>query len=103
MAGSLGIVVYIDLDGHHVLLEITGSLTARTQCALYPVIRRARLFNGGVPVTVDLRRTHVPDPCATDLLRWVVTDDTEVVWAGPVLVLDPDADSDQGRDDDDGR
>lgn len=30
----------------------------RAQCALYPVIRRARLIDGGVPVTVDLRRTH---------------------------------------------
>ncbi|MFI7742467.1 SDR family oxidoreductase [Kocuria rhizosphaericola] len=30
----------------------------RAQCALCPVIRRARLIDGGVPVTVDLRRTH---------------------------------------------
>jgi hypothetical protein len=69
MADRLAIVVYIDLEGQHVLLEITGILTTTTQRALYPVIRRARLFNGGLPVTVDLRRTHVPDSGATNLLR----------------------------------
>lgn len=67
---KISVLVQIDLNAAYVRLVVTGCLTAASQQALCPLVRRAHALLPSATVTVDLTgATHV-ESAAVDLLRW---------------------------------
>lgn len=82
MNSKLSVVLQIDLDGHYVTLDVTGTLTETNQQALPPLVERSRAAFPQALLTVDLRRAELGEPAAVDLLAWSLQDgspDTEAV------------------------
>jgi hypothetical protein len=68
MHPKLSVTVQVDLDGRHVSLAVTGTLTETNQQALTPLVERARTLFPAAALTVDLHQAHLPQPAAIELL-----------------------------------
>lgn len=68
MHPKLSVTVLVDLDGRHLTLAVTGTLTAANQQALPPLVERARTAFPAAALTVDLHHVHLADAAAIDLL-----------------------------------
>ena len=90
MTHKLCVTVQIDLDGKTLRVLVTGCLTAASQRALHPLIRRARALTTGIHVTVDCTRAHHVDPTGVELLRAATDHDEAAEMLRPVEFLFPD-------------
>ncbi len=94
MTHKLCVTVQVDLDGRTLRVLATGCLTAASQRALHPLIRRARTLTPGIHVTVDCTGTHHVEPTAVELLRAATDHDQAAETLRPVEFLFPDSLSD---------
>ncbi|MEX5260189.1 hypothetical protein [Kocuria sp. CPCC 205263] len=82
--------VQVDLDGQALRVLATGCLTAASQRALHPLIRRARTLTPGIHVTVDCTGAHHVELAGVELLREATDHDAGAEMLRPVEFLFPD-------------
>ena len=90
MTQKLSVLVQVDLDGHHVTIKVTGTLTTLSQQGLHPLIRRARTLTPGIEVTVDLTKLTRVEAAAVESLREALNATDSIGQGGPVHLLDPE-------------
>lgn len=90
MTQKLSVLVQVDLDGHHVTIKVTGTLTTISQQGLHPLIRRARTLTPGIQVTVDLTKLTRVDAAAVESLREALDEAASTGQGGPVHLLWPE-------------
>lgn len=69
MPGKISVLVKADVGKDAIELSVTGSLNSDTAPLLAKHIQRARTFDPGAPVRVDLTRAAEIDPRALGRLR----------------------------------
>jgi hypothetical protein len=87
---KLSVTVQIDLDGQSLRILAAGCLTAASQRALHPLIRRARTLTPGIHVSVDCTGAHHVEPAGVELLRAATDHDEAAEMLRPVEFLFPD-------------
>lgn len=90
MTHKLSVTVQVALDGRTLRVLATGRLTAASQRALHPLIRRARALTPGIHVTVDCTGAHHVEPAGVELLRAATDHDEAAETLRPVEFLFPD-------------
>jgi hypothetical protein len=76
MNPKLSVLVQIDLDGRHVTLDVTGTLTETNQQVLSPLIHRARTTFPEAGLSVNLHRARLGDSAAIDALAGSLQEDS---------------------------
>lgn len=90
MTHKLSVTVQVALDGKALRVLVTGCLTAASQRALHPLIRRARTLTPGIHVTVDCTGAHHVEAAAVGLLRAATDHDEAAEMLRPVEFLFPE-------------
>lgn len=90
MSQKLSVLVQVDLDGHHVTIRVTGTLTMISQQGLPPLIRRARTLTPGIRVTVDLTMLTRVEAAAVGLLHEALDEAEPTGQGGQVHLLWPE-------------
>ncbi|WP_155852634.1 hypothetical protein [Arthrobacter sp. H14] len=73
MDHKLRVLVRLDIDSTSAVVNVTGCLTGNNCKALFPVIRRAGAFAGGLAVAVDLSEAEHIDGPGLERLRQFCT------------------------------
>jgi len=99
MNPKLSVLVQVDLEGRHLTLAVTGTLTETNQQALPPLVQRARAAFPHAQLTVDLNHARLAGNTAVELLRRGLLDQAPANGSSgrrPVQITAP-APSDQDR------
>lgn len=86
MEHKLRVLVRFNIDLNCASVEVRGCLTHHGCDALLPIIRRARLLSGGMPVIVNLRKARHIEHTALDYLQELCANDFDVIAADGMAV-----------------
>lgn len=86
MEHKLRVLVRFNIDLNCASVEVRGCLTDHGCDALLPIIRRARLLSGGMPVVVNLRKAQHIEETALDYLQELCANDFDVIPAENTVV-----------------